>query len=601
MELLSTGFLGVMLLLGGQVGLPLGLPPLPEDPVLSHVAPDECLLYFSWSGVAEPDAKSKNQTERMLAEPEVKQFIETVGKALSVAIKKGAPATPQGQVLGQRGPKLIRALLTHRTAVFISKVEMGPHGPQVFGGAIVSTGDETDEVEASLEQIEKVLASGLAATEKWHRLPTPPDSLHVDWAVQGKYLIFGFGPGSADSIVARMGVMTPDWLSALRKKLAVERVSTVFYLNVKKGLELAAPLLGAPEMRQVLEALGIANIRTIASVSGLDGTGCLSKTWIETAAEPSGLLALFGPEPLKAADLAPIPKDASFAAAGRLSPSKLYGAVINALKTVSPDAASSSAAQLAQTEAMLGFRIKQDLLDTLGGTWCVYNSPGEGGLLITGLTTIVPVKHRDRLAKSNDRLLELAHANAAPGSPAIKETKFRGQRIFFLDPVGNDLLPFAPAWCVTDTHLILSLSPQNVRAVLSRDASAGSLADLPAVAERLKSGDLVLLTYQDTPGTMKIIYPVMQILTTLGFAELQREGIDLDASALPSLASIIRHVDPGVSALLREKNGLVYVSRQSLPVNVGLPVLFGATTFFGFAMQPAPFVPAQPVLDSRGP
>ena len=82
MEMLSTGFLGVMLLLGGQVGLPLGMPPLPEDPVLSHVAPEECLLYFSWSGVAEPNAKSKNQTEQMLAEPEVKQFIETVGKAL---------------------------------------------------------------------------------------------------------------------------------------------------------------------------------------------------------------------------------------------------------------------------------------------------------------------------------------------------------------------------------------------------------------------------------------------------------------------------------------------------------------------------------------
>ena len=129
---------------------------------------------------------------------------------------------------------------------------------------------------------------------------------------------------------------------------------------------------------------------------------------------------------------------------------------------------------------------------------------------------------------------------------------------------------------------------------------------MPVVAERLKSGDAVLLTYQDTAGTMKIIYPVLQILTTLGFAELQREGIDLDASALPSLASIIRHVEPGVGTLLREKNGLVYMSRQSLPVNVSLPVLFGDATFFGFSMQPAQppanvGVPAQPVLDSRGP
>ena len=350
----------------------------------------------------------------------------------------------------------------------------------------------------------------MAANEKWHRLPTPPDSLHVEWAILGKYLVSGIGAGSGDSIVARMDGKTPAWLSALKQKLAVERVSTVFYLNVKKGLELAAPLIGSPEMRQVLEALGVANIRTIASVSGLDGTGCLSKTWIETISDPSGLLAVFGPEPLKAADLAMIPKDASFAAAARLNLSKLYGAVIEAIKRVGPEAASSNEAQLAQTETMLGFRIKQDLLDALGDSWCVYNSPSEGGLLITGLTIIVPVKDRDRLAKTNDRLVELA-GNAAPGTPAIKETKFHGQRIFFVDPVGNELLP-APAWSVTDTHLILSLSPQNVRAVLSRDASAGSIADLPVVAERLKSGDAVLLTYQDTAGTMKIIYPVLQIL-----------------------------------------------------------------------------------------
>ena len=54
-------------------------------------------------------------------------------------------------MLGQHGPKLIRALLTHRTALFISKVEMGRRGPQVFGGLIVSTGDQTEEIKAAME------------------------------------------------------------------------------------------------------------------------------------------------------------------------------------------------------------------------------------------------------------------------------------------------------------------------------------------------------------------------------------------------------------------------------------------------------------------
>lgn len=584
MEMLSFGFLSAMMLFSGSAGLPLGMPPLPEDPVLARVAPEECLAYFSWSGVATPDAKSKNQSEQLLAEPEVRQFVETVGKALGAAIKKGAPQTPQGQVLGKHGPKLIHALLTHPTAIFISKVEIGPAGPKVFGGAIVATGDQTDEIKAAMEQIEKVLTpENAAATQHWHRFPTPPDALHIDWVFEGKYLIFGVGPGSGDGIVARLNGKPPAWFTALKEKLPVERVSTRFYLNVKKALDATAPLLGGPEMRQFFEVLGVANVRTIASVSGLDGSSCLSKTWIETSGDPSGLLSVFGPEPLKPVDLAPIPKDVSCAFAARVHVSKLYDAVLSGMKKFTPDVASSDGAQLEQLESVFGFRIKQDLLDTLGDTWCVYNSPGEGGLLFTGLTLVVPVKDRDRLAKSVARLVELSAGGGNATAPTIKETQFRGQRIFYLNPGSGEFVPFALAWCASDTHLILSLSPQNIRAFLSRDRAAPTLADVPLVAERLKPGDAVLLSYQDTAGSLKITYPILQLFLTFGFTEMQREGIDLDASVLPSLASILRHVEPGVSTLARDKTGLLYTSRQSLPVNISLPTVLGSIMLFGFS------------------
>ena len=72
-------------------------------------------------------------------------------------LQKGAPPTPQGKVLGAEGPKLIHALLTHPTALFISNVAIGPNGPDISGGAIVSTGGETDEIKASLEKIEHIL------------------------------------------------------------------------------------------------------------------------------------------------------------------------------------------------------------------------------------------------------------------------------------------------------------------------------------------------------------------------------------------------------------------------------------------------------------
>jgi len=406
----------LLLLFGGQVGVPLSLPPLPEDPVMARVAPADCLWYFSWSGVAEANPNTPNQTEQLLAEPEVRDFIQHVGKALSAAIRKGAPPTPQGKLLGLEGPKLIHALLVHPAAAFISKVAIGQAGPTVEGGIVVGTGDETDQLKATLEKLEATLqgpnAGGAAtalnpagAAAKWHKLPTPPGAPKIEWGFQGKYLIVGIGDRSADAIAARTTGPVPEWLASIKHRLPVERVSTVHYLNVKKVVGIAAPFIGL-EGQSVIEALGLNKIGQFANVSGLEGTGCVSKSWLAVDGEPSGLLAFVGSKPLTAAELAPIPKDASLAIAARVDPAEAW-------KTVEAIVAKlDSGVELAQgvkeMEAKLGFRLQEDFLQTLGDSWCIYNSPGEGGLIITGLTVVVPLKDHDRLLKTNDIFVRLA-------------------------------------------------------------------------------------------------------------------------------------------------------------------------------------------------
>jgi hypothetical protein len=64
----------LMVMMLGGFGLPLGLPPLPENPAMQHVAPDNCVLYATWSGMASADGASANHTEQLLAEPELREF-----------------------------------------------------------------------------------------------------------------------------------------------------------------------------------------------------------------------------------------------------------------------------------------------------------------------------------------------------------------------------------------------------------------------------------------------------------------------------------------------------------------------------------------------
>ena len=63
---------------------------------------------------------------------------------------------------------------------------------------------------------------------------------------------------------------------------------------------------------------------------------------------------------------------------------------------------------------------------------------------------------------------------------------------------------------------------------------------------------------------------LLQMVAAAGFKAWQQEGLlDLDWCA-PLLGSLIRHVDPAISTLSREEDGLVFVSRQSLPIDVTL-------------------------------
>ena len=65
-----------MIMIGGLAGAPLSVPPLPEDPALARIAPQECLWYMSAAGMATPDSGSANKTEQLLAEPERSRVID---------------------------------------------------------------------------------------------------------------------------------------------------------------------------------------------------------------------------------------------------------------------------------------------------------------------------------------------------------------------------------------------------------------------------------------------------------------------------------------------------------------------------------------------
>ena len=191
-----------------------------------------------------------------------------------------------------------------------------------------------------------------------------------------------------------------------------------------------------------------------------------------------------------------------------------------------------------------------------------------------------------------------------------------GQRIRRFRFAGGDVhyanlgeIGLAPAWWAGDKQFVVALSPQNIKAYLSRGTVNRSLADLPEVAAELSGHDpLLAIGYLDAPRLFEAIYPLLLItapayLGANGLSEGRRE-----MSMIPSLPSVCQHLRPGVSTLRRTDLGLEISSRGSLPgFGMAAPVMFLAwdsawlNLVFGESENNAPPIPVVPGAGPAGP
>ncbi|MEI8372614.1 MAG: DUF1559 domain-containing protein [Planctomycetota bacterium] len=597
METVATKFFSVLFLtiFGGGWTLPLGLPPAPEDPALARVAPEKCLFYVSWAGMAVPDPKSKNQTEQLLAEPEVQHCFATLATFVSKA------ALPDPTDTKDRGDaaylqvalEFAKIAAAHPGAIFATEIKADKDGtPQyVRGGMLVVAGQDSDKLRAAFDQFrQNVKAADVKevqiAGHAWYRFGHT-GSMNIESVTcgfQGTDFILGIGDGSIEEILKRRQQEPPAWLGTLRKQLPVERVSTVVYLNLKMLLDQVATDKTMPKTRNALRRLGLDKLSALSSVSGLEGETFTSKLLLSTDGEPNGpLLSLFSDQPLRAGDLTPIPRDATLSFAMRFDAQKVVDQVTAMIENMEPVQRTGIEQSLDALTKSLQVDLRRDLPKALGDTCCIYSSPSEGGLVLLGLTAVVPIRDRDALSVIQAKFLGSSIAKSFQSAvtknplerspspaPQLHACSFAGQKIYYFTNTG--ILPVA--WCATDRELIVATVPQNIMAYLQHGPAHKSLATVSQVSRLIEGTDSPsMLVYVDTAKLFELAYPFVPLVASYS-TDLFGEEKQLPLGSIPSAPAIGRHMVPSTAALRRTKQGLELISRQPLP---GTGLLWTAT------------------------
>ena len=572
----------------GLLGLPLSVPPLPPDPVIERAAADECLFHFATAGVAAASGDAQNLTERMLADPEMRDFLAALAAQISGAARQASAAPPETKAAVTT---LAAALLTRPLALSIDQVRMRPDGdpPAVVASLAIRVGDAGPQIAAAMERLltpvweeySATIAPGIThAAEpeeirigggRWRRSPLRFMG-PLSWGLNDGTYVVAVGPGALESLVARINDAdrtAPAWKVALEKRMPVTRRSTLTYLDAGECVRIVSGL-DAPDREHFLAflaATGIAKLASAGAVTGMTADGVSSTLWLGFDGAPGGLFAKpasgIGPR-----ELGRVPADALLAQSWSLDLSKTLAAGLAAVAAANPRAAEEFRAGLEQVRAVAGIDIDRHLLAPLGPDWTVFSLPAPGAML-PNLAIIAGVRDRPTFAQTHQALLGVLRTAGATGDVqfAVREIPYRGQTLFCLETSGAGMaIPVTPTWCLTDDSLVITLSPQLMKTLLARDGADGGLGTVAEVREAVAAGEPTLVGVIDPVSLVGTLCGLYEMAVPMARSVLGQQRVAIDLPHLPPASAIMPFVRPSVSVVRHEADGIFVRSTGSVPL-----------------------------------
>ncbi|NND96937.1 MAG: hypothetical protein HKN47_06370, partial [Pirellulaceae bacterium] len=542
---------GVALSSGFSMGLPLGIPPGPTNDRMLAVAPEDVAAYLSWSRVARADPQSSNRTEQLIANPEVRYLLDHLATSFRQLITGSTRGDKGAEAIAEIGRKLVETLVTHETAIYLRTVD----GPT--GGLVCDLGDEANDIKTLVAMIAKMGGDRVTTStiEGLTVYSVAVDSVaSVQLTVGNRYLILAVGDEELASILDRFkGNLTAAWLEQAHKRLAVDRPSSLSYINVD---HLARSFGNGRALPAELSAMGLDDIRSMTCVTGFDKDAIVIQTLFQIKEPLQERLQTIGGK-LTTSDISSMSPDSTLMAAAKLDPNALMDAVFTVLEEIEEGLSEDVEREFARE---FGMQMRRDIVDALGSTIQLYESPREGGRLLTGWTAVIDIRDRAKMLRLNSKLEQTF---SDPDAPArIKKRQLGRDTVSYLT-FSRRGPGFTPSWSISGNRLIVSAFPQNIYGLLNRSPMPPS----KSIVARLQERDSFLFIKIREKDVAQLAYPLVELVAAQLPAEMPNDvaqWIEFDPGALPSLPAITDHLD-NATITCNVTDGLEIVRRQTLP------------------------------------
>ncbi len=420
---------------------------------------------------------------------------------------------------------------------------------------------------------------------------SPNPAVSVAWWSEGSHLVIAAGTDPVTKALAVADGEAPNvTTSPLWTKLRTSdrfTVDCVGWFDAKSVLDEFGDIQvprprsgGSFSVRQIADALGLAQLQTISSQGGYSGEETWQTAEIVAPGERKGLLAMLDQRVITLDELPAMPTDSDgfFAAAFdlRMAVEHGVGVMRDMVELIEPEEREDFENGLRELEATIGGKVSDVFSGGLGDLFCVYSDPSAMPIPI-GFSPVAVASVADRamVEATIDRLLLIMQS--APDAPQIevRRTEKDGNTYYSFPIPGA---PIVPTILVTDDWLLGSITPGSAQSFLLRandklpswepnERVAAALTELPSTFTSISVSD-------PAPGYRQIMNfaPMGLGLIESQFLPMiaQQTGgappqMPFQIQDLPAAEQVTAPMFPNVSVGVSSENGLTSYSRQSVP------------------------------------
>jgi hypothetical protein len=580
---------------GGVFGLPAG----DRDPNLLRLAPADAVAYVEWAGRG-PGKEGAPGIDGLMADLEIKSLLAEVDKAMAESLGEESEVDNENPLFSRPAYEALKKSLARPGGGYVridpEAVRKGiddglPVDHAILTGieaaVVVNAGDQAEALAQDLLTLLNALSENEDEPTELqnHLVPTTLPHFKLFIHRHENYIIFGLGPETVARIIARLsnpqpGLETNARFTQALKPLAAEHTASLAWVDVQGALNSIKSVLGIKGLilTAASGAIGLDSIHTFTRVTRVENGEVRTRCVWKTDGRTTGLLAFAAGRGLTPADFAHIPADAHLVEGLSVN----FGAVLAGIKELAgkldPEARKAIDEGLKQWEDESGFSIAEALA-AFGDAWTLHASPAQGGALLNGAVLSLEVRDAARARSVIDKLQSIFSQmlKSEDGIEGLEshfaEVDFLGCRIVWIESPPH-AVEWTPAFCLTDHHLLVALSPQPLKAQLRFLQAKRPGYDQHLIASTPSPEGAVLhLSRVDARSLLQTVSSKIpewgsDIASRLIFSES-----GFDTSALPSAEAVLPYAMPWSSEFMRRKDGFESESRGGLTVPGGCGLL----------------------------